>query len=224
VPVGVGGVPILRVGGSRSRLLPSGEKQAVDRVIAARETENFIKNKSTPEASSPSYFGGIETRNLSPEAVDERVSGAAEYISPEELADELSTLEGMGFATADKTPASAKSAVSLTQKELADRTAAALAGIKKRENAVNIKRESKGQDPFKYETHFDPYDLTKEELVTLWGSNPIYVYNSAGEIIPELGAHLGHGPGRALANGGSATLGAVRGQRGIANMRYGSDF
>ena len=231
VPVGVGGVPIIRVGGNkpvagaaRSRLLPSGKEKELNRVAEARASEGFIENKPTPEVVGATRFGGAETSKLSPEALEERASTAAEYVSPEELADELSVLENMGFATVDKIPAKSVGAVSLSQKELADRTAAALSGIKKRERAVNAAREARGEEPFEYEPHFDPYDLTKKELETLWGGNPIYVYNEAGELIPELGAHLGHGRGKSLKYGYSATLGSVRGQRGVANMRYGSEF
>jgi hypothetical protein len=208
----------------RSRLLPSGKEEELNRVTEARLSEGFIKNKPTPEVVGATRFGGAETSKLSPEALEERASTAAEYVSPEELADELSALENMGFATVDKIPAKSVGAVSLSQKELADRTAAALSGIKKRERKVNAAREARGEEPFEYEPHFDPYDLTKKELETLWGGNPIYVYNEAGELIPELGAHLGHGSGKSLKYGYSATLGTVRGQRGVANMRYGSEF
>ena len=232
VTVGVGGgAGIIRVGGdkpaagaARSRFLPSGKEKELNRVAEARASEGFIENKPTPEVVGATRFGGAETSKLSPEALEERASTAAEYVSPEELADELSTLENMGFATVDKIPAKSVGAVSLSQKELADRTAAALSGIKKRERAVNAAREARGEEPFEYEPHFDPYDLTKKELETLWGGNPIYVYNAAGELIPELGAHLGHGSGKSLKYGYSATLGSVRGQRGVANMRYGSEF
>lgn len=211
-------------GAARSRLLPSGKEEELNRVAEARLSEGFIENKPTPEVVGAARFGGAETSKLSPEALEERASTAAEYVSPEELAGELSALENMGFATVDKIPARSVGAVSLSQKELADRTAAALSGIKKRERKINAAREARGEEPFEYEPHFDPYDLTKKELETLWGGNPIYVYNEAGELIPELGAHLGHGSGKSLKYGYSATLGSVRGQRGVSNMRYGSEF
>jgi hypothetical protein len=109
----------------------------------------------------------------------------------------------------------------MSREELLQRTRDALSSIKTRERNLNKKRIADGLEPYKYEEHFNPDDFTLEEFRTLWGSGNMYAFNAAGEKIPELGKQLGHGA-IPLEQGGSVTLGQVRGEIGVGNIRRGN--
>lgn len=212
VPVGVGGVPIMRVGGKQTL-------KTTNKVLDARAESGFNPARSTPEVVGMTRFGGAETSKLPWEEAQNRAGSAADYTPESIIQNESDLLTSFGYM-GDSTPDRAVFARDLSKQELVKKTKDALSSIKTRERQVNEKRIADGKDPFNYEPHFNPSELSQEELVTLWGNNPLYVYDKAGNIIPNLGAALGHGT--PLSGGGSATLGNVGGQRTIGNVRWGA--
>ena len=215
---GLGGGNIARMARA-AREVKAVEDVPVNRVIEARATTGFNPARATPEVVGMTRFGGAETSKLPWEEAQNRAGSAADYTPESIIQNESDLLNSFGYM-GDNTPDRAVFARELSKQELVKKTKDALSSIKTRERQVNKKRIADGKDPFNYEPHFNPSKLSQEELVTLWGNNPLYVYDKAGNIIPNLGAALGHGT--PLSGGGSATLGNVGGQRTIGNVRWGA--
>jgi len=196
--------------------------ETVNRIDKARIIEGFEATPPTPEVVGSIRRGGAPTYKLDPEEAAFRANNAAEFIPEDVIREEAEqTLSILGPLGRDDTPVDAITVYSMSREELLQRTRDALSSIKTRERNLNKKRIEAGEEPYKYEEHFNPDDFTLEEFRTLWGSGNMYVFNAAGEKIPELGKQLGHGA-IPLEQGGSATLGQVRGEIGVGNIRRGN--